>query len=94
MTLVFITADGRKVLRQPITATSGTSGATTIPIVTSKFETPNGIAYILQVNLSTTPATVTAYAWGSKIVGSVVGMTVTIGSGGTVSGEVLAVAQD
>jgi len=86
MTIISISADGKKVAVTSIPATSRlTAGELPITITIDDF---NYVDYVLQLNLNTSPDTY-AVPHDLKIDGNVVGITVYVGAGTTVSGEII-----
>jgi len=86
MTVIFITADGKKVCREAITAAVVSAGNTARTV---RFSDLNRVDYVLQVNLTTSPPTYATHH-GVKITDNVVGLTLYAGAGTTLGGEVIA----
>jgi len=84
LTIIGLRADGRKITKPSIPATVGT-GTFGITVRVSDF---NYVDYILQVNLTTSPKTY-AIPHDIGIEDNVIGLTVTVGAGTTVSGEII-----
>jgi len=87
LTVIFITTDGKKVSREPIAPTVAASGANAIVVT---FNDLKRIDYVLQVNLNTSPVTY-ATPHNIAISDNNVGMTVYVGAGTTLSGEIIAI---
>ncbi len=87
MTVITKLPDGRLIARQTITATSILSAGSIA--LTVSFPDLKKVEYALAVNLSTDPKT-NATPQDITTEKNVVGMTVYVGAGTTVSGEVIA----
>ena len=87
MTVVSISADGKKKVVETISPTS-ILAAGHIPI-TVTFNDLNDVEYIIQFNFKTDPTTY-AVPHDAKIEGNVAGVSVYVGAGTTLSGEVIA----
>jgi hypothetical protein len=90
LTVILTDFQGKKIVRQSITTTVLASGDTGLNTTMNDLERAE---YVIQYNFSLNPAaganrSVTQY--GTSITGNVVGVTVNVGLGTTLTGEVIA----
>lgn len=88
MTTVTILPDGRVIAKNTVAATSRTNaGALPVSVTIPDLRS---VEYVLQFNLNTSPQT-NATPTGIKITKNIVGATIYVGAGTTISGEVIAI---
>jgi hypothetical protein len=87
MSIIALSANGKKISRQAITPVVGASGDVALAVTVTDLDK---VDYLLQINLNTSPTT-TGIPHDLAINGNVVGITVYAGAGTTLSGEIIAI---
>jgi len=86
MTIISITADGKKIARTTIPATT-IAAAGNLPL-TIRIDDFNNVDYVIQLNFDTSPVTYVV-PFNISINANIVGLTVYAAAGTTVSGEII-----